>query len=98
MATKTVVCPECGSPAARGRYSCSECGALLASVGMQPRTPPAAGVAPAGAPFVPVEEVYDGTAATNRDAYFDDEPISDDAPLAMAREATYGSPFDAAAP
>jgi hypothetical protein len=32
MATKTVVCPECGSPAAPGRYACAECGSLLASV------------------------------------------------------------------
>ena len=37
MATKTVVCPECGSEAERGRYACSECGALLAAVGMTPR-------------------------------------------------------------
>ena len=37
MATKTVVCPECGSEAERGRYACSECGALLAAVAMTPR-------------------------------------------------------------
>ncbi len=37
MATKTVVCPECQSPAAPGRYACSECGALLASVAMPVR-------------------------------------------------------------
>ena len=37
MATKTVVCPECGSEAERGRYACSECGALLAAVAMAPR-------------------------------------------------------------
>ena len=36
MATKTVVCPECGSEAERGRYACSECGALLAAVAMTP--------------------------------------------------------------
>lgn len=37
MATKTVVCPECGSEAERGRYACSECGSLLAAVAMTPR-------------------------------------------------------------
>ncbi|MBA2720310.1 MAG: hypothetical protein H0U52_13885, partial [Chloroflexi bacterium] len=37
MATKTVVCPECGSPAAPGRYACAECGALLAAVAVTPR-------------------------------------------------------------
>jgi hypothetical protein len=38
MATKTVVCPDCGAAAAPGRYACSECGALLASVAVTPRT------------------------------------------------------------
>jgi hypothetical protein len=33
MATKTVVCPECGEAAAPGRYACADCGALLAAVG-----------------------------------------------------------------
>ena len=37
MATKTVVCPDCGAAAAPGRYACSECGALLASVAVTPR-------------------------------------------------------------
>lgn len=37
MATKTVVCPECGAPAAPGRFACAQCGALIAAVGMQPR-------------------------------------------------------------
>jgi hypothetical protein len=37
MASKTVVCPECGSAAAPGRYACSECGALLASVALSAR-------------------------------------------------------------
>lgn len=32
MATKTVVCPECDSPLAPGRFACSVCGALVASV------------------------------------------------------------------
>ena len=38
MATKTVVCPDCGAASAPGRYACSECGALLASVALTPRT------------------------------------------------------------
>ncbi len=45
MATKTVVCPECGAPAAPGRFACADCGALLAAVGPKPvrrrRTSPA---------------------------------------------------------
>jgi len=32
LATKTAVCPECGSEAAPGRFACPACGALLASV------------------------------------------------------------------
>lgn len=38
MATKTVVCPECGAAAAPGRYACADCGALLASVAVTPRS------------------------------------------------------------
>jgi hypothetical protein len=37
MATKTVVCPECGSAVAPGRYACAECGSLLAAVTAVPR-------------------------------------------------------------
>ena len=37
MATKTVVCPECGSGAVPGRFACPECGALVAAVGGAPR-------------------------------------------------------------
>jgi hypothetical protein len=37
MATKTVVCPVCGSASAPGRFACSECGALLVAVAMSPR-------------------------------------------------------------
>lgn len=32
MATKTVVCPDCGSDTAAGRYTCVECGAFLDGV------------------------------------------------------------------
>lgn len=64
MATKTVVCPECGSSAAPGRYACADCGALLAAVAATPRAygagpepaPVAAPIAPEPAtqpPFAP---------------------------------------------
>jgi hypothetical protein len=42
MASKTVVCPECGGAAAPGRYACPECGALLASVALAGRARSAA--------------------------------------------------------
>ena len=38
MATKTVVCPECEAPLAPGRFSCSACGALVASVASATRS------------------------------------------------------------
>ena len=38
MATKAIVCPECNAPAAPGRYACAQCGALLASVAVTPRS------------------------------------------------------------
>lgn len=38
MATKTVVCPECASPLTPGRFACSSCGALVASVASSART------------------------------------------------------------
>jgi hypothetical protein len=49
MATKLLVCPECASEVAPGRFACTSCGALLASVASAPRalgwteamTPPA---------------------------------------------------------
>jgi hypothetical protein len=36
MATKTVVCPECGAEAVPGRFACADCGALVAAVGAVP--------------------------------------------------------------
>lgn len=43
MATRTVVCPECDSPLAPGRFACPTCGALVASVATVSR------------PFMPAE-------------------------------------------
>jgi hypothetical protein len=71
MATKTVVCPECGAAAAPGRYACADCGALLAAVSVQPRT------------WAP-EDVLDGPAeAPARDASGADEGSQDSAPAAV---------------
>ncbi|HEY7968668.1 MAG TPA: hypothetical protein VID95_01660 [Candidatus Limnocylindrales bacterium] len=76
MATKTAVCPECGSEAAPGRFACPECGALLAAVG---GFAPAPQFAP-GPP--PVEETEPET---------DDEPEADLQPWAdEMREADFG--------
>jgi hypothetical protein len=38
MATKTLVCPECATPLSRGRFACTACGAVVASVASTPRT------------------------------------------------------------
>ena len=38
MATKLLVCPECSSAVAPGRFACTSCGALLASVASAPRS------------------------------------------------------------
>lgn len=51
MATKTLVCPECGALAVPGRFSCAECGALLASLGGAPIR---RSLLPTSAPVVPV--------------------------------------------
>ncbi len=55
MAAKTVVCRQCGTSAAPGRYACAECGALLASVALTarsaaPEPEPAAEPEPASEP------------------------------------------------
>ena len=47
MATRTVVCPNCDTPLAPGRFSCSSCGALVASVASASRPLLSAEVAPA---------------------------------------------------
>jgi hypothetical protein len=38
MATKMLVCPECESAVAPGRFACTSCGAMLASVATAPRS------------------------------------------------------------
>ncbi len=61
MATKTVVCPECGAPAAPGRYACAECGSLLAAVTANARawgSEPGPGTEPEAEP----DMTADGTA------------------------------------
>ena len=64
MATKLLVCPDCASDVAPGRFACTSCGALLASVASAPRalggtealTPPAVSAAPPSVEtHVPVE-------------------------------------------
>ena len=54
MATKMLVCPECESAVAPGRFACPSCGTLLAAVASAQRslgwvddmTPPPAAIAP----------------------------------------------------
>ncbi len=61
MATKTVVCPECDAPLSPGRFACSSCGALVASVATvsrsftqaQPLLPPILSTAIAAEPARP---------------------------------------------
>jgi hypothetical protein len=77
MATKLLVCPECASEVAPGRFACTSCGALLAAVASVPRTmgwmesmtPPAVNPAPptrAGAAVADAPEVHpsNGSGAT----------------------------------
>jgi hypothetical protein len=66
MAAKTVVCPECGSAAAPGRYACADCGAMLAAVGPTSRS---LGLWPAGDADIPPDDVDgDGVAEPIRSA------------------------------
>jgi hypothetical protein len=62
MATKTVVCPECEAPLAPGRFSCSSCGALVASV------------ATAARPFVVLEPVVPPILTEGSPSPFTDSP------------------------
>jgi hypothetical protein len=90
MATKTVVCPECGSPAAPARYACVDCGALLAAVGPAPRPRRAGRVAAAAGDRAPGD---DPGAATGSDA--PDDSLSAAAPFvveAAPADATLASP------
>jgi hypothetical protein len=66
MATKMLVCPECDSAVAPGRFACTSCGALLASVASAPRslslteamTPPSV------SPAAPPAEIVDAESDT----------------------------------
>ncbi len=99
MATKTVVCPECDSPLAPGRFSCSACGALVASVATLSR--PFAPVVEAGAPAadVPVGPAVAEAAAWPADMMAPAEPISQAAaPVATATVPQPSTPAPAASP
>lgn len=74
MATKPVVCPDCGALVPYGRLACAECGALLASV--------------AGAPtrrLVRADEVDDETAILDVDAEPDVQAAGPDTHLRPSR-------------
>ena len=95
MATKTVVCPECGSEAAPGRFACAECGALLASVALTPRAVPSAESAAADAAAA--------DAAAPRHAAPDESPVespglTDDWDAAVADSLAGGDATVAIAP
>jgi hypothetical protein len=83
MATKMLVCPECESAVTPGRFACTSCGALLASVASAPRslsqtesmTPPS--VSPA-APAV------DSTVVAATDRETGPEPIEPIEPIVGA--------------
>ena len=57
MATRTVVCPECDVPLSPGRFACSSCGALVASVATvsRPFTQPEASIPSILTPVTPNE-------------------------------------------
>jgi hypothetical protein len=73
MATKVLVCPECGSEVGPGRFACTTCGAMLAAVASAPR--PFGGIDSVAVPIVrpatpvrddalPVDAVIETPAAT----------------------------------
>jgi hypothetical protein len=102
MATRTVVCPNCGAAAAPGRYACAECGSLLAAVGpakrVRERAAPPRDVAPNGTPAEAASERAgapdDVAADVESGSALEPEPVDDamtgfddNAPLAAARSA-----------
>src|SRR5262245_8738856 len=83
MATTTVVCPQCGAPAAPGRFACLACGALLASLGAAPRPahPAARRASRRSAPAETVDDPADDPSAADVEPLAldpDDDPV--DAP------------------
>lgn len=91
MATKTVVCPECGSPVDPGRYACAECGALLAAVGPAPRGHSATAVATAA---TEAADVADPDVPADADGIVDPRSVGDSA----ADPVETAEPVDAVVP
>jgi hypothetical protein len=93
MATKTIVCPECGSAVAPGRYACAACGSLLAAVTAAPRTwgsrlePIAVPEAEGAADVTDDDETTD--AVETADAV---EPATEPVPAALAEPAAPAVP------
>ena len=102
MATRTVVCPNCGAAAAPGRYACAECGSLLAAVGPAKRvreraaprdvapngTPAEAAIELATAPDEVAADIESGSALEPEPVDDATTGFDDNAPLAAARSAT----------
>jgi hypothetical protein len=66
MATKMLVCPECESAVAPGRFACTSCGAMLASVATAPRSLGLIeSMTPEVSPAVPVAAMTDMETDTN---------------------------------
>jgi hypothetical protein len=71
MATRTVVCPECGAEVPSGRLSCAACGTLIASVAGSPKRAVAADPVAATGPGDPAAldgDAVDAAAASARRA------------------------------
>jgi hypothetical protein len=81
MATKTVVCPNCGSDTARGRYTCIECGAFLDGVAVPP---PADPEPPAGDDPAEAGADWSETLPPDDDLALDDDPAFEPAARASA--------------
>lgn len=97
MATKTMVCPDCGEALPYGRLSCPNCGSLLASVAGSHRAVIETRDAPAAEPEVAADDVEDvvpeaAPAEAPEAATPDDEPATSEPDTAETDTPDVGAP------
>src|SRR5262245_58850613 len=101
MAAKVIVCPECESTVGPGRFSCTECGALVAAVASESRSfTPLDTYVPPVVEAAPPEPVPLAAVVVDDDAplALEADPVDDDdMPWAEAAEIDESRPLAAAA-